>query len=111
MLGKCIASQCKSTFFNISAASLTSMWFGETEKTIRALFAVAKAHQPSVIFIDEIDSLLRTRGSDESDATRRSKTELLAQIVSFFSNFFEFFFTKMMFFRMECGAKKMTKFW
>ena len=82
MLGKCIASQCKSTFFNISAASLTSMWFGETEKTIRALFAVAKAHQPSVIFIDEIDSLLRTRGSDESDATRRSKTELLAQIVS-----------------------------
>ena len=60
------------------------MWFGETEKTIRALFAVAKAHQPSVIFIDEIDSLLRTRGSDESDATRRSKTELLAQIVSTF---------------------------
>ena len=92
MLGKCIASQCKSTFFNISAASLTSMWFGETEKTIRALFAVAKAHQPSVIFIDEIDSLLRTRGSDESDATRRSKTELLAQIVrlNFFLYLFQF---------------------
>jgi len=38
MLGKCIASQCKSTFFNISAASLTSMWFGETEKNNSGTF-------------------------------------------------------------------------
>ena len=77
------------------------MWFGETEKTIRALFAVAKAHQPSVIFIDEIDSLLRTRGSDESDATRRSKTELLAQIVSlifFFQYLFQFSRQKIFFY-------------
>ena len=59
--GKCIASQSGSTFFSISASSLTSKWVGEGEKMVRALFAVAKVHEPSVIFIDEIDSLLTAR--------------------------------------------------
>ena len=59
--GKCIACQSGSTFFSISASSLTSKWVGEGEKMVRALFAVAKVHEPSVIFIDEIDSLLTAR--------------------------------------------------
>merc|ERR1719418_524717 len=58
LIGKCIASQSKSTFFSISASSLTSKWVGEGEKMVRALFAVARVHQPSVVFIDEIDSVL-----------------------------------------------------
>lgn len=41
LIGKCIASQSKSTFFSISASSLTSKWIGEGEKMVRALFAVA----------------------------------------------------------------------
>ena len=61
MIGKCIASQSKSTFFAISASSLTSKWVGEGEKMVKALFAVAIVKQPSVIFIDEIDSLLGAR--------------------------------------------------
>ena len=51
MIGKCIASQSNSTFFAISASSLTSKWVGEGEKMVRALFAVARVHQPSVVFI------------------------------------------------------------
>ena len=42
LIGKCIACQSKSTFFSISASSLTSKWVGEGEKMVRALFAVAK---------------------------------------------------------------------
>ena len=42
LIGKCIASQSKSTFFSISASSLTSKWVGEGEKMVRALFAVAR---------------------------------------------------------------------
>ncbi|KAI9004084.1 P-loop containing nucleoside triphosphate hydrolase protein [Gaertneriomyces semiglobifer] len=79
MIGKCIASQCKASFFNISSSALTSKWIGEGEKMVRTLFAVARVEQPSVIFIDEIDSLLTARTEGEHEATRRVKTEFLIQ--------------------------------
>lgn len=57
-----------------------SKWIGEGEKTVRTLFAVANYRQPSVVFIDEIDSLLCQRSSDENEATRRIKTEFMVQL-------------------------------
>ncbi|XP_040564102.1 fidgetin-like protein 1 [Lepeophtheirus salmonis] len=80
LIGKCIASQSKSTFFSISASSMTSKWVGEGEKMVRALFAVARVHQPSVVFIDEIDSLLTARSDTEHESSRRLKTEFLVQL-------------------------------
>ncbi|XP_054001158.1 fidgetin-like protein 1 [Hylaeus anthracinus] len=80
LIGKCIASQSKSTFFSISASSLTSKWIGEGEKMVRALFAVARVYQPSVIFVDEIDSLLTQRSETEHESSRRLKTEFLVQL-------------------------------
>uniref|UniRef100_A0A672LPF6 Spastin-like n=1 Tax=Sinocyclocheilus grahami TaxID=75366 RepID=A0A672LPF6_SINGR len=52
---------------------------GEGEKLVRALFAVARELQPSIIFIDEIDSLLCERREGEHDASRRLKTEFLIE--------------------------------
>ncbi|XP_026864972.2 fidgetin-like protein 1 [Electrophorus electricus] len=80
LIGKCIASQSGATFFSISASSLTSKWVGEGEKMVRALFAIARCHQPAVIFIDEIDSLLSQRIDGEHDSSRRIKTEFLVQL-------------------------------
>ncbi|KAK0411395.1 hypothetical protein QR680_005633 [Steinernema hermaphroditum] len=80
MIGRCVASQCNATFFNISASSLTSKWVGEGEKLVRALFAIARLKLPSVIFIDEIDSLLSSRKDNEHESSRRIKTEFLVQL-------------------------------
>lgn len=81
LIGKCIASQSKSTFFSISASSLTSKWIGEGEKMVRTLFAVAAVHQPAVIFIDEIDSLLCQRSENEHESSRRLKVNYLIYII------------------------------
>ncbi|VDN06952.1 unnamed protein product [Thelazia callipaeda] len=80
MIGRCVASQFKATFFNIAASSITSKWVGDGEKLVRALFAIARVLQPSVIFIDEVDSLLTTRKEGEHESSRRIKTEFLIHL-------------------------------
>ena len=86
MIAKAIASECNSTFFNISASSLTSKWVGESEKTVKSLFKLAYQKAPSIIFIDEIDSILSKRNESENEATKRLKTEFLIQFDGLGSN-------------------------
>uniref|UniRef100_A0A0N5BIF1 AAA domain-containing protein n=1 Tax=Strongyloides papillosus TaxID=174720 RepID=A0A0N5BIF1_STREA len=89
MLAKCVASQSKATFFNVSASSLSSKWHGESEKLIRTLFTVAAAKAPSVVFIDEIDSFLSKRSDGEAETARKVKTEFLVRMDGVVTNFTE----------------------
>ena len=81
MLAKALAKESGATFINIAASVLTSKWFGDSNKLIAALFSLARKTQPSIVFIDEIDSFLRQRQKEDHEATGMMKAEFMTCVL------------------------------
>lgn len=79
MLAKALATEANASFVNVSMSTITSKWFGEDEKNVRALFSLAAKVSPTIIFIDEVDSMLGQRSRvGEHEAMRKIKNEFMA---------------------------------
>jgi spastin len=81
LLVKAVAHESQCLLFQCTSSTLTSKWMGEGEKLVRILFELARDVAPSLIFLDELDALLSTRGSNqEHEASRRFKTQVMIQM-------------------------------
>lgn len=79
-LAKALASESGASFYSISSSDVVSKYQGESEKLIKELFQTARQSKPSIIFIDEIDALTSARSDDDTESSRRIKTEFMVQL-------------------------------
>ena len=83
LLAKAAARESDANFISIKSSDLLSKWYGESEQQIARLFARARAVAPTIIFIDELDSLVPARGSGQSgepQVTERVVNTILAEM-------------------------------
>jgi len=81
MLAKALAKESGATFINIAMSVLSNKWYGESNKLVAGLFSLAKKMQPSIIFIDEIDSFLRERSKGDHEVTAMMKAEFMTYVL------------------------------
>ncbi|XP_055836470.1 outer mitochondrial transmembrane helix translocase-like [Episyrphus balteatus] len=77
LIAKATAKEAGMRFINLDVAILTDKWYGESQKLASAVFSLAIKLQPCIIFIDEIDSFLRSRSSNDHEATAMMKTQFM----------------------------------
>lgn len=77
LIAKATAKEADMRFINLDVAILTDKWYGESQKLASAVFSLALKIQPCIIFIDEIDSFLRSRNSNDHEATAMMKTQFM----------------------------------
>jgi len=83
LLAAASAGEANATFINLKANKVLSKYFGESSKIISKVFEIAKKKKPTIIFIDEFDSLSTNRESNGNEASRRVLSELLTNIDGF----------------------------
>jgi cell division protease FtsH len=86
LLAKAVANESGAQFFAQSAASFVEMFAGLGAARIRRLFAVARKHEPAIIFIDELDAVGGRRGSDISGEKDQTLNQLLVEMDGFASS-------------------------
>ncbi len=82
LLAKAVATESEANFISIKGPEILSKWVGESEKAIREIFKKARMTAPTVVFLDEIDSIAPRRGSHlgDSGVTDRIVNQLLSEM-------------------------------
>lgn len=80
MLAKAVANESEANFISIKGPELLSRWVGESERGVREVFHKARQAAPCIIFMDELDSLVPTRGATMGDSG--VKERVLSQILT-----------------------------
>ncbi|MFC1787421.1 ATP-binding protein, partial [Halobacteriota archaeon] len=81
MLAKAVANESNANFISIKGPELLSKWVGESEKAVREIFRKARQAAPTIIFLDEMDSIAPTRGgSSDSHVTERVVSQILTEL-------------------------------
>ncbi len=78
MLAKAVAGETSSNFISIGGPEIVSKFYGESEGKLREIFKDAEENAPSIIFIDEIDSIAPKRGDTQGEEERRIVAQLLS---------------------------------
>ena len=78
LLVKAVANESEANFFAINGPEIISKWYGESEKRLRDIFEKAQQNSPSIIFIDELDSIAPKREEVTGEVERRVVAQLLA---------------------------------
>lgn len=78
LIAKATAREAGTRFINLDVSILTDKWYGESQKLASAVFTLAMKLQPCIVFIDEIDSLLRARNSTDHEATAMMKAQFMS---------------------------------
>jgi cell division protease FtsH len=86
LLAKAVAAESGAQFFAQSAASFVEMFAGLGAARIRRLFAIARKHEPAIIFIDELDAVGGRRGMDISGEKDQTLNQLLVEMDGFSSS-------------------------
>lgn len=82
LLAKAVANESEANFISIKGPELLSKWVGESERGVREIFHKARQAAPCVVFMDELDSLVPTRGSSAGDGqvTERVLSQILTEL-------------------------------
>jgi SpoVK/Ycf46/Vps4 family AAA+-type ATPase len=83
LLAAAAAGSLNATFFNVKISNVLSKYFGESTKLITALYEAARKKQPSIVFIDEFDSITMSRDAETGDASRKVLSTLLSELDGF----------------------------
>ena len=80
LLAAATAGSLEATFFNVKVGQILSKYFGESSKLVSALYSVGRKRAPSIVFLDEFDSIALSRSGEVAESSRRVLSTLLSEL-------------------------------